>query len=75
MIPIPLLQPDSDVPPDLGALFAMAYDRGRCIDLLDYSGAALEREGRRGSRPGAADRERPLGDRPNGRDGTAVPLL
>jgi hypothetical protein len=37
MIPIPLLPPDADVPLDLGALFRMAYDRGRYVELLDYS--------------------------------------
>lgn len=36
-IPIPLLRPDPDVPLDLAAGFAAAYDRGRFASLIDYS--------------------------------------
>lgn len=35
-IPIPLHAPDPDVPLDLAAVFATAYDRGRYDRLLDY---------------------------------------
>ncbi len=36
-IPIPLRRPDSDVFFDLGAVFAMVYERGRYAGSIDYS--------------------------------------
>jgi Protein of unknown function (DUF4058) len=39
-VPIPLLDPDPDVPLDLAAVVAMAYDRGRYARTIDY-GAPL----------------------------------
>ncbi|MBX6316783.1 MAG: DUF4058 family protein, partial [Isosphaeraceae bacterium] len=39
-IPIPLRPPDPDVPLDLAAIFATAYERGRYARSLDY-GAPL----------------------------------
>lgn len=36
-IPIPLVDPDSDVWLDLAAVFALAYDRGRYDRAIDYS--------------------------------------
>jgi hypothetical protein len=36
-IPIPLRSPDPDVPLELPAIFALAYDRGRYARALDYS--------------------------------------
>jgi Protein of unknown function (DUF4058) len=36
MIPIPLAKPDPDVMAELGAVFTMAYDRGRYARLIDY---------------------------------------
>jgi hypothetical protein len=35
-VPIPLLDPDPDVPLDLAAVVAMAYDRGRYARSIDY---------------------------------------
>ncbi|MBI4674350.1 MAG: DUF4058 family protein [Chloroflexi bacterium] len=37
IIPIPLLQPDPDVPLDLQAAVAAVYERGGYADLIDYS--------------------------------------
>ena len=36
-IPIPLRVPDADVKVDLGAAFAIAYERGRYANIVDYS--------------------------------------
>jgi hypothetical protein len=36
-IPIPLLEPDPDVPLDLGAIVAVVYERGGYATLIDYS--------------------------------------
>ncbi len=38
-IPIPLVPPDPDVPLDLAAVFATAYERGRYARSLDYAAA------------------------------------
>jgi hypothetical protein len=37
-IPIPLRAPDPDVWLDLGAVFAMTYERGRYARSVDYDG-------------------------------------
>jgi hypothetical protein len=34
--PVPLLEPDPDVPLDLGAVVAAVYERGAYADLIDY---------------------------------------
>lgn len=36
-VPIPLSPPDGDVILELAELFSVAYDRGRYVDLVDYS--------------------------------------
>ena len=35
-IPVPLLDPDPDVPLDLGAVVAAVYERGAYARLIDY---------------------------------------
>lgn len=36
VLPVPLLEPDPDVPLDLGAAVAAVYERGGYADLIDY---------------------------------------
>ena len=36
VLPVPLLEPDPDVPLDLGAIVAAVYDRGAYARLIDY---------------------------------------
>jgi hypothetical protein len=37
VVPVPLLEPDPDVPLDLGAVVATVYERGAYSDLIDYA--------------------------------------
>jgi hypothetical protein len=37
-LPVPLRAPDPDLPIDLGAVFTIAYDRGRFQRRIDYRG-------------------------------------
>lgn len=36
VLPVPLREPDPDVPLDLGAAVAAVYERGGYADLIDY---------------------------------------
>ncbi len=36
LLPVPLREPDPDVPLDLGAVVAAVYERGGYADLIDY---------------------------------------
>ena len=36
MLPVPLLDPDPDVPLDLGTVVASVYERGAYARLIDY---------------------------------------
>ena len=38
VVPVPLLEPDPDVPLELGAVVASTYDRGRFDREIDYRG-------------------------------------
>jgi hypothetical protein len=38
VVPVPLLEPDADLPLDLGAVVAATYDRGRFEREIDYRG-------------------------------------
>jgi hypothetical protein len=37
VLPVPLLEPDPDVPCDLGATVASVYERGAYASQIDYS--------------------------------------
>jgi len=50
VLPVPLLEPDPDVPLDLGAVVASVYERGAYASQIDYS-SPLHHQRCPGSRP------------------------